>query len=321
MSAKGHRVHVDYHQWMLEDEVRNERLEAMIQELVKPGSVVADLGTGSGILAILARKAGAARVYAIDASPIVRLAAQMAADNGIDGITWIEGDIASVELPEQVDAVFSECLGNFAFSDAMFGAVGCFARRWLKEGGGMGPCAVRLYGQPIDARLSWEPAKFWSKPWRGLDLSAFKPADFTHVRVIDAFPAFLREQPSLLASFDPYDRPEAFAMRESWTLSEDRVVTGVAAWFEVDWAPGVTMTTIPGSPETHWSQVLFPLPPREAKAGDTIAIAIDVFFDEKETPQYTWSGTWTDRDGNELESSKYNNYEHFGRPLDSSPPV
>jgi SAM-dependent methyltransferase len=321
MGERGHRVNVNYHQWMLEDEVRNQALEAMIEALVRPGDVVADLGTGTGILAALAARAGAARVYAVDASPIVRLARQMAADNGLDNITFIEGDIATVDLPEPVDVAFSECLGNFAFGDAMFGALHTFRERSMRPGGRVGPVEVRLFGQPIDARLNWRPAKFWQTPWRGLDLSAFSQGDAEFVRVIGAVPSFLSAEPKEILTFDPWDRADGYTLSQSWTLGRDRIVNGVCVWFDVDWAPGQTMTTAATAEETHWSQGLFPFPQREACAGDTIELTIAIAFDEHEKPAYTWSNVWRSADGTIIERHECRDFEHFGPPMDSSESV
>ncbi len=321
MGSTGHQVDISYHQWMLQDEVRNDALAAMVEALVRPGDVVADLGTGTGILAVLARRAGAARVYAVDASPIVRLARQMAADNGVDGITFIEGDIAQVELPEPVDVAFSECLGNVAFGDAMFGALGTFARRWMKADGRLGPSQVRVLGQPMDARLNWRPATFWQTPWRGLDLSAFAQGDSEVVRVIRAVPAFLYAEPQTLLAFDPWNRAETYDVSAEWTLGKDRVVNAVCAWFDVDWAPGVTMSTSAPSPETHWSQAMFPLPQREASAGDRLELRIAIAFGEGEKPAYRWVGTWRSPDGTIIERHECKDFEHFGPSMDSDASV
>ncbi len=57
-----------------------------IEELLRPGDRVLDLGSGSGILAIAAAKLGAARVLALDIDPLaVRAARENAAANGVAG--------------------------------------------------------------------------------------------------------------------------------------------------------------------------------------------------------------------------------------------
>ncbi len=48
---------------------------------VREGDVVLDLGTGSGLLAVLACQAGARRVYAVESSDAVRLGELVASTN------------------------------------------------------------------------------------------------------------------------------------------------------------------------------------------------------------------------------------------------
>ena len=56
-----------------------------LEEIVTPGARVADVGTGSGILAVAAIRLGAARVEATDNDPLaVDIARQNAARNGVD---------------------------------------------------------------------------------------------------------------------------------------------------------------------------------------------------------------------------------------------
>jgi len=58
-------------------------LEAL-EDAVAPGATVADIGTGSGILAIAASKLGASAVYAMDIDPLaVRIAGQNALVNSV----------------------------------------------------------------------------------------------------------------------------------------------------------------------------------------------------------------------------------------------
>ena len=55
-----------HYQDMLSDHERMRRYRQAIEAVVRPGDVVADLGTGLGVLALMAVRAGASFVYAID---------------------------------------------------------------------------------------------------------------------------------------------------------------------------------------------------------------------------------------------------------------
>ena len=302
MSSEGHKVHVSYHKWMMQDDVRTEALKAMIDALVQPGDVVADVGTGSGILALLACRAGASRVHAIDPSPIVQLAERVAADNGLaDRVVFHQADAATVELPGPVDVVFSECLGNFAFGDGMFVALGRFAERWLKPGGRRGPTEVRLFLQPADSRLFWDPHRFWRTPYEGFDMSAFVGAEENRVPVVDVVDSFCWGKPTCVATFDPFARADAYTLTGEWALPPGKLVTGLTGWFEVDWAPGVPMGSGPTDPGTHWSQVIFPVPRRKTGMGERLRATVHVAFSEQERPSYRWEGEWLSPSGAVLE--------------------
>src|SRR3712207_631165 len=54
------------HDRMLADSVRVDAYHDALATHIRPGDVVVDLGTGSGVLAMFAAKLGAARVHAIE---------------------------------------------------------------------------------------------------------------------------------------------------------------------------------------------------------------------------------------------------------------
>jgi ribosomal protein L11 methyltransferase len=71
---------------------------ALMQTLVEPGALVADLGSGSGVLAIAAAKLGAGRVVAIEMDPdAIGNAMENVERNDVAGtVTVLQGDAAAL---------------------------------------------------------------------------------------------------------------------------------------------------------------------------------------------------------------------------------
>ncbi len=83
----------DFHYAMINDRPRNEFYRECLRRAIVPGqSVVLEIGTGSGLLAMLAARLGAKRVVAIEASPhMAALARRNINANNLDGtITILE---------------------------------------------------------------------------------------------------------------------------------------------------------------------------------------------------------------------------------------
>ena len=98
---------LDTHRRMLADSPRVDGYAAAIQALVQPGMVVADAGTGTGILACIAAAAGAARVDAVDRVGQDMASAVVQASGVADRVQLVKGDLRTVKLPEPVDLVVS----------------------------------------------------------------------------------------------------------------------------------------------------------------------------------------------------------------------
>lgn len=83
-----------------------------IRDVIKPGDTVLDVGTGSGILALLSVSAGAKKVYAIEiASDVAEFARiNIRANNLSDKIEVISADIKDFNFPHEIDVVTAELL-------------------------------------------------------------------------------------------------------------------------------------------------------------------------------------------------------------------
>jgi len=90
---------------MLQDYTRTGTYYCAIMENVVDfqGKVVMDVGAGSGILSLFAAQAGAARVYAVEASGMAKFARQLAGANASFGkaVQVLHSKVESLQLPEE----------------------------------------------------------------------------------------------------------------------------------------------------------------------------------------------------------------------------
>ena len=101
---------------MIADRVRIAAYVQALRQAVRPGAVVVDIGTGPGIMAVLACQLGASRVYAIESDEIIQVARAIAAANGCaDRIEFIEDLSTKVTLPVRADVIVSDMRGVLPF--------------------------------------------------------------------------------------------------------------------------------------------------------------------------------------------------------------
>lgn len=106
---------------------------------LKPGSVVVDVGTGSGILSIIAAKLGASKVYGVDAADeTVEIASANAAEHGVaDRVQFAQGDMFDPLDPSlEADVVIGDVSG---IPDDIAAASG-----WFPSGLSGGPTGAEL---------------------------------------------------------------------------------------------------------------------------------------------------------------------------------
>lgn len=136
---------IEMHIELLNDEVRTRAYLDAIKANVRPGDVVVDLGTGNAILAMAAARAGAARVYAIEASAFADVAEQIIAANGLqDQVKVVRGWSNRVELPERADVLVSEIIGNDPLDEGVLRFMPDAVHRFLKPGGRILPNRLEL---------------------------------------------------------------------------------------------------------------------------------------------------------------------------------
>ena len=87
-------------QLCLYDKERTKYFSAALKKLVRPGSIVVDAGSGTGIMGLLAAKYGASRVYCIEIDErFCKVIKENARRNNLSGkIVVINGDATKVKV-------------------------------------------------------------------------------------------------------------------------------------------------------------------------------------------------------------------------------
>ncbi len=109
----------DFVYMCLRDRPRTEALRAALHHSVRPGDRVADVGSGSGILALMAAEAGAGEVFAVERDEeLARRLRRTVEANGMgDRITVVSSDIAEAALPP-CDVVVTEMIETGLIDEA-----------------------------------------------------------------------------------------------------------------------------------------------------------------------------------------------------------
>jgi SAM-dependent methyltransferase len=279
----GHDAPLDYHRRLLDDAARMDAFERALRRVVRPGDVVLDAGAGTGVLALIAARLGAARVHAVESMAVAGVARELARANGLEGRVIVhEADLTRMEPVEPVDVVVSDYLGAFLADDAMLGAVEA-AARWLRPGGRIVPDRVTLHLAPLGA-VGFPPLDGLRAPRFGVSLAPLLAHAIRRTYRGDFHPHHLLGPAAVYAE---YVAPARRAFDEEVRLEIARAgrLRGLCGWFEARLAEGVTLATAPGT-ETHWGQTFFPCDELAVEAGDTLAARV-TWLDEP--AEWRWS--------------------------------
>jgi len=281
---------IRYHAEMLSDRDRTSSYLELIGRNVQVGDVVIDIGTGTGIFAIAAARAGAAHVYAIEAGPIARVTRELFRANGVlDCITLIQNWSTQVRLPRAADVVVSELIGNDPLAERVFGITKDAIRRFLRPGGRLLPSGLRILGFAVQLpddeirRRMFRPQSLdsWSS-WYGLEFGPLARVEQVDGSFDYVNPRQMRNwkrltEPILLADMDfrRWNRPWIRSQRRTMATADGRL-DGFVVYFELlaNGMPFLSTHPAEVKEDNHWLSPLYLFDHVEAvESGEAITVS------------------------------------------------
>ena len=277
------------HARMLHDTGRTDAFLAALIEVVKPSDVVVDIGTGTGVLALAAARAGARQVFAVEATSIADLAERMFRANGAgDRVELVRGWSSRISLSERATVMVSETVGNQALGENIIETTMDAHKRLLVPAARLIPSKIRIYARAtatlaeVRARhvFSSANAATWSERY-GIDFTPLTQGDEAGPIVGTLTPAEARSSralaaPALIAEVDLASPEPMFERTADITFDTDGDLDAIEEYFELELSPSVRFDGHPDrvSEDCSWRYPVWMLPtPRRVRAGEKLRVS------------------------------------------------
>lgn len=274
-----------WHVPMMNDTRRNDAFEkAILAAIVKHGenARILDIGTGSGLLSMMAARGGATRIVTCEIVPVIaETAERIVALNGYSDRIRVIGKNSQhlrigEDLDEPADILISEILSCDLLGEKVLDTFEDAHARLVRDGATVIPRAATAVGCLVASDVLSNYA--FADRCSGFDVSPFNVLAPQHLPVHGTMTAWKR----LSGDFDLV-RLDLTAKRHVGELRRltvpvlgDGVAIGVVQWMRVDLADGIEFTNHPDSySDGGWLQVLHPFPhPITVSAGEKLDLVV-----------------------------------------------
>jgi protein arginine N-methyltransferase 1 len=301
---------------MIRDWARTEAYAQALEQAVRPSTVVADIGAGTGIFTVLACRLGARRVYAIEPTEALNVLREVVAENGFtDRVEFLRAFSTEITLPERADVVLSDLRGSLPFFEHSVAAVIDARERHLAPGGTL--IAARDFLQVAVGSLPEYHERIVG-PWFDARKASFEAA-----RRYAANSVYTpgRDKLQLLtpaATWFELDYRTVVDPRGAGTarLSVEKpgFGHGLIQWFDCETIPGHGFSNAPGAnPDSVYEQRFFPWPEAVAlEPGDVAEVEIHA---DPVGDDYVWRWDTTVRDAAGHVRKEFRQSTFFSSPI------
>jgi len=246
---------------MISDRGRFDAYANAIARAVRPDDVVLEIGCGPGVFALLACRAGAARVYAIETEDVVHFAKQLASANGLaERIKFLQSDSRRTELPERVNVIVSDIRGTLPLFEHAIPSLEDARQRLLAPGGILIPQRDTLMVALAEADVYYSSLTApWNLSMQDLDLSSSLSLILNENYGVRFTSEQLLTEPKNWCVLDyAAGVQKQAAANLSFRVVRPGVAHGLCLWFETQLFEGIGYSSGPGGASTIYGQAFLP---------------------------------------------------------------
>jgi tetratricopeptide (TPR) repeat protein len=261
-----------WHIPMLNDARRNDAFEQAIRAAIEKAgrdALVLDIGTGSGLLSMMAARAGARKIVTCErVAVIAETAERIIASNGYETQISILNKastqiVVGQDIEARADLLISEILSSDLLAEDVLATFEDAHARLLRPGATIIPRAATAVGCLAESKVLSDYA--FVGDVSGFDISTFGALSAQRLPVHGTMTSWRRLSRDIdLLRIDLSAREHFAEIRTlSIPVEEDGIAVGVVQWMNVDLAEGVSFSNHPNDySDGGWLQVLhiFPQP-------------------------------------------------------------
>ena len=268
-----------WHFPMLNDLNRNATYEKAMHKAIHKGNTVLDIGTGSGLLSMLAARAGAKAVYTCETNPLIaEKAKEIINKNGFkDTITVINRNSLNLDTddstPSTFDVIIAEIFDAGLLGEGVLKVFQHATDKLLAPGGQLIPCKATVFAALVESRELWQEGCV--EMVNDLDFNLFNefsPWPYMQKR-LSRFDHQLRSEPKEIFNFDFTSVPENGESKTvNFVANNDGLCHAISFWFRLHLDDEYSIDTSP-TMTSHWNQSVQLLnEPLKISAGQEILI-------------------------------------------------